>query len=198
MSDPYLDPASRVLLNRAGITDMEKLATVEAATSAAALYALATEPLPGQYDLLHLQAFHRRIFGRLYPWAGEIRTVAIAKTDLFCLPQHIESYASSTFERLAREKHLRGLIRDSFVDRITHFFAEVNAIHPFREGNGRTQRAFFGQLAREAGRPIDWSGLDPHENTETAIASLRGDNRPLRTMLDRLIATDGRGSEGGH
>ena len=154
---------------------------------------------PGVYDLVHLQAFHRRIFGRIYPWAGEVRTVAIAKTDMFCLPQHIEGYASSTFEELARDKHLRGLPRDSFVDRLTHYFAEVNAIHPFREGNGRTQRAFFGQLAREAGWPIDWSELDPDENTETAIASLRGDNGPLRTMLDRLIVagTAGRTSPGG-
>jgi cell filamentation protein len=142
--DPYVDPVSGVLLNRADITDKARLATIEAATSAAALYALATEHLAGAYDLGHLQAFHRRIFGRIYPWAGEIRTVAIAKTDLFCLPQHIDGYASSTFEQLAREKHLHGLTRDAFVDRLTHYFADVNAIHPFREGNGRTQRALFG------------------------------------------------------
>ena len=72
------------------------------------------------------------------------------------------------------------------MDRLTHYFAEVNAIHPFREGNGRTQRASFGQLARDVGWPVDWSGLDPDENTETAIASLRGDNGPLRTMLGNL------------
>jgi cell filamentation protein len=79
------------------------------------------------------------------------------------------------------------------------YFAEVNAIHPFREGNGRTRRAFFGQLAREAGWPIDWSDLDPYENTDAAMAYLRGDNRPLRMMLDALIAAgaDGRASQGG-
>jgi cell filamentation protein len=153
----------------------------------ASLAVLMIAKVPGQYDLPHLQAFHRRIFGRIYPWAGEIRTVAIAKTDVFCLPQHIEAYASITFEELAREKHLHDLTREEFVDRLTHYFAEVNAIHPFREGNGRTQRAFFGQLAQQAGWPIDWSDIDPDENTETAIASLRGDNRPLRTMLARLV-----------
>jgi cell filamentation protein len=76
------------------------------------------------------------------------------------------------------------------VDRVTHYFAGVNAIHPFREGNGRTQRAFFGQLAREAGWAIDWSGLNPEENVTTSVAALRGDNEPLRRMLDRLISTE--------
>jgi cell filamentation protein len=185
--DSYTDPISGVLRNRLGITDRDVLGQAEADITTATLAVLVDARLPGAYDLAHLRAFHRRIFGRIYSWAGEIRTVTIAKTDMFCLPQHIEAYASSVFEQLAREKHLCALTREAFVDRLTHYLAEVNAIHPFREGNGRTQRAFFGQLARAAGWPIDWTGLDPNENTDTAIASLRGDNRPLRTMLDRLV-----------
>jgi cell filamentation protein len=108
---------------------------------------------------------------------------------MFCLPQHIEPYAREVFGSLAAENHLRGLARKTFVERLTHFFAEVNAIHPFREGNGRTQRAFFRQLPDEAGWPIDWSGLDAEANVEASIASLRGDNAPLRTLLDDLVAT---------
>lgn len=115
---------------------------------------------------------------------------AIAKTDLFCLPQHIEGYAREVFGQLADEKQLRGLTRDRFVERLTHFYAEVNAIHPFREGNGRAQRAFFHQLAREAGSPIDWSTLDTQRNTEASISSLRGDNHPLWAMLDDLVQDD--------
>ena len=187
MTDPYSDPTSGVLRNSLAITDRDALWAAEADLTTASIAVLISEPLPGRYDLAHLQAFHRRIFGRIYPWAGEIRTVTIAKTDMFCLPQYIEAYASSTFEELAREKHLRGLPWDDFADRLTHYLAEVNAMHPFREGNGRTQRAFFGQLARQADWPIDWSGLDPDENVDTAIASLRGDNRPLRTMLEKLV-----------
>lgn len=100
-----------------GITDPEKLKTAEADITGVAIVALGVEPLPGSYDLEHLQAFHRRIFGRLYPWAGEIRSVAIGKTDTFCLPQYIQPYAHDVFLHLALEKHLRGLARDSFVDR---------------------------------------------------------------------------------
>jgi PHD/YefM family antitoxin component YafN of YafNO toxin-antitoxin module len=121
---------------------------------------------------------------------AEIRTVAIAKTDMFCLPQFIEPYANDVFLHLAMEKHLRGLPRDAFVDRLAHYLAEINAIHPFREGNGRTQRAFFNQLARDANWTIRWRSMDPEENIDASIAALRGDNGPLRAMLDRLVAPD--------
>jgi cell filamentation protein len=193
MVDPYVDPVSGILRNHLGLTDRDVLHEFEDDVSTAALADLKVRPLAGRFDLTHLQAFHRRIFGKVYPWAGEIRTVAIAKTDMFCLPQHIEPYSREVFGSLAAENHLRGLARKQFVERLTHFFAEVNAIHPFREGNGRSQRAFFHQLARQAGWPIDWTGLDADENVEASIASLRGDNAPLRTLLDGLVATEDEG-----
>ncbi|MEV4410485.1 Fic family protein [Catellatospora sp. NPDC049609] len=185
--DPYTDPASGVLRNRLGISDPDLLGRAEAGLSFAALADLGTRTLPGGYDLPHLQDFHREIFGDVYPWAGEVRTVGITRTDPFCLPQHIESYAAEVFGTLAKERFLRGLARPAFVDRLTHYFAEINAIHPFREGNGRAQRAFFRQLSREAGWALDWSGLDPAANEEASRASLRGDNDPLRILLDNLI-----------
>ncbi|MEV4108497.1 Fic family protein [Nonomuraea sp. NPDC049695] len=89
---------------------------------------------------------------------------------------------------MAKERYLRGLSRSQFVDRLTHYFAEVNAIHPFREGNGRTQRAFFRQLSREAGWPIDWSNLEADGNAQASKASLRGGNEPLRALLDSLLS----------
>lgn len=178
MIDPYSDPATGTLRNRLGITDPETLRVVEWDISVAVIIRLKQHPLAGGYDLPHLCRFHREIFGSLYPWAGETRTVTIAKTDLFCLPQHIEPYAAQVFGQLTGEKLLRGLPRATFIDRLTHYFAEVNAIHPFREGNGRTQRAFFHQLAQAAGWPIDWSRLETETNTQASIASLRGDNAP--------------------
>jgi cell filamentation protein len=186
-ADPYLDPSSGVLRNTLGISDADRLSEVEAGLSFAALAELHVRGLAGRYDLQHLCDFHREIFGDLYPWAGQIRTVSIAKSDVFCLPEHIESYADDVLDALAKERYLRGLPRDQFVVRLTHFFAEVNAIHPFREGNGRTQRAFFRQLSAEAGWPIDWSALDPEKNVEASRASLRGDNRPLHRLLTALV-----------
>jgi cell filamentation protein len=185
--DPYVDPDTGVLRNRLGIVDRERLHNVEADLTLVALADLGIRILPGGYDLEHLRAFHREIFGDLYPWAGEIRVVRIARTDSFCLPQHIAAYSAEVFAELAKERHLRGLSRESFVDRLTHYLAEVNAIHPFREGNGRTQRAFFRQLSYEAGWHIDWSNLDPQENDRASMASLRGDNGPLREFLEAVV-----------
>ena len=68
--------------------------------------------------------------------AGQIRTVAIAKGAMFCLPQYIESSAAIIFRELHDEDCLRGLRHDMFVERLAYYLGEVNALHPFREGNG--------------------------------------------------------------
>ncbi|WP_306361461.1 Fic family protein [Nocardia sp. CC227C] len=130
--DPDVDPVSGVLRNRLGIGDAALLRQAESDLSMAALADLGTRSLPGRYDLDHLCAFHREIFRDLYPWAGEIRVVGIARTDSFCLPQHITSYAGEVFAHLAADEYLRGLSRTDFLTKLTHYLAEVNAIHPFR------------------------------------------------------------------
>jgi cell filamentation protein len=103
-ADPYVDPTTGLLRNRLGIDEPDRLHEVEAGLTLAAAQDLGTRLLPGSYDLRHLQAFHREIFGDVYPWAGEIRTVGIAKSDMFCLPQHIEPYAAEVFGQLAKER----------------------------------------------------------------------------------------------
>jgi cell filamentation protein len=184
--DPYLDPASGVLRNLLGITDAAELAQAEAALSASRLIDLELRRLPGRYDLAHLQAFHRYILGDVYDWAGQLRTVSIAKGSVFCLPQHLESYAADVFGRLAAADRLRGLARDAFITALAGFLGDVNALHPFREGNGRAQRAFFSQLAHDAGHHIAWVRMDPDRNTAASAAALRGDPTQLRAMLDQL------------
>ena len=90
--------------------------------------------------------------------------------------------------QLREEKFLRDLSRDALVDRVTHYLGEVNAIHPFREGNGRTQRAFFEQLTADAGYTLNWQLLDAERNVMASDAVMRGNPAPMRTMLDELIA----------
>jgi cell filamentation protein len=186
--DPYLDLRSGVLRNRLGITDAAELARAEAELTSYRLIELRAHPLPGNYDLPHLQAFHRYIFGDLYDWAGELRTVTLGKGGaLFCLPQDLVATADDVFTRLARDHHLRGRDRTAFIDGLTALLAGVNALHPFREGNGRTQRAFLAQLARDAGYRIRWAELDPETNRAASAAARAGDTTPLREMLDRLV-----------
>jgi cell filamentation protein len=185
--DPYLDLQTGVLRNRLGITDRAELARVEASLTASRIYDLQLSRLSGRYDLAHLQAFHRYIFHDVYDWAGELRTVSIGKGAVFCLPQHLVSAASEVFAWLARDRHLRGLGRAEFVDRLTALLADVNALHPFREGNGRTQRAFLAQLARDAGYRIRWAAMDPEANIVASRAAHRGDNAPLRDLLKQIV-----------
>jgi cell filamentation protein len=79
--------------------------------------------------------------------------------------------------------------RVPFVDRLTYYLGEVNAVHPFREGNGRTQRAFFEQLACDAGFTLNWQYLDAARNIEASAAIMRGDAEPMRKMLDSLVTS---------
>ena len=115
--------------------------------------ALANSHLTGRYDLAHLQAFHRFVFGDVYPWAGQVRTISKAES-MFCLPQYIDGYAADIATPLARQDHLTGLDRPAFLDGLAELWADLNALHPFREGNGRATRALLSQLARDAGHPI--------------------------------------------
>jgi len=185
--DPYRDLVTGVLFNKLGLSTAAGLEAAEREITHAALILLYESPVTPTYDLRHLCEIHRRIFGDIYDWAGQIRTVAIAKGAMFCLPQYIQSSAAVIFNELREEGSLRGLDRDAFTGRLGHYLGEVNALHPFREGNGRAQRAFFGQLAREAGYTLAWQHLDPVRNIEASAASLRGDPGPLRKMLDALV-----------
>jgi cell filamentation protein len=185
--DPYADPVTGVLRNKLGLSTAEELADAEREITHAALILIRESPVRPTCDLFHLCAIYKRIFGYIYEWAGQIRTVAIAKGSPFCLPQFIESSSDGIFRTLRGENSLQGLERGPFIDRLAFYLGEVNAVHPFREGNGRTQRAFFEQLARDAGFTLNWQHLDAARNIEASAAVMRGDAGPMRKMLDALV-----------
>lgn len=187
-ADPYVYPGTSCLRNRLGIRDPAELARIEAERTSVRIAQIARTRLLGRYDLAHLRAFHRAIFADLYTWAGELRSVTIAKDDsVFALPEHLHAYLTGVFDQLAGDDHLRALERPQFLDRLTHYRAEINAAHPFRDGNGRAQRAFLGQLSRDAGYRLAWQRLDRERNITAARASHRGDNSPLLALLDELL-----------
>jgi cell filamentation protein len=158
--DPYLDLEHGVLRNRLGLTDPGELARAEADLVATRIVDLQRTDLPGGYDLDHLQEFHEHLFGDVYDWAGELRTVAIGKGVAFCHPADLRVEGLRGLRPVGGRRHLRGLDRAAFVDGLTVLFAQLNALHPFREGNGRTLRAFLAQLARAAGPPAALGRVD--------------------------------------
>ena len=186
--DPYVYPGTNVLRNHFGLRDPTELSRRERNASAWRAWELRARPLPGRYDLAHLKAFHRHIFGDVYPWAGELRTVAIAKENtMFALPGRIEPYLSGVLDALPREHHLRGLPADRLADRLAYYLGEINAAHPFREGNGRAQRAFIHQLAAERGYHLAWERLSPDRNVAAAVEAMRGNDSPLREAIAEVM-----------
>lgn len=182
--DPYVDPDTGVLRNRFGISDQSELDRVEATFAAVRSYELAVSPVRGEFDLAHLQQIHQRLFGDVYDWAGKIRTVDISKgTTRFASHEQITSYAPQITRPLSREGLLKGLPPDLFSERAGHYLGELNVLHPFREGNGRSIREFIGQLARDAGYGIDWQGVDRSEMTKASIEAYQGDSQRMAHLI---------------
>ncbi len=186
--DESVDPATGVLKNRLGISDATTLAQTEAEFVAERARELTHQPIPGTFDLPHLQAIHRHLFGDLYEWAGHLRTVDLTKdTNRFAHHAHVERAAAPIFRELAQEHYLRGLEPAEFSRRAAHYLAELNALHPFRDGNGRALRALFSQLAHDSGYTIVWKHMTQAEMLEASRRSFSGDLAPLTTLIQRNL-----------
>ena len=187
-TDPYVDPATGVLRNSLGISDTDELAKAEADLTAVAIATLTEKPVRGNFDLAHLQAIHKRLFGAIYPWAGELRRTEMSKDSTrFASVDSLNRAANQLFDSLHKEKLLNGLTDEDYVRRLAHYYSEVNILHPFREGNGRTQRAFFSLLAAKSGRRIAWDLMDASKNLAASIKAYNGDESDLVKLLTTLI-----------
>ena len=141
------------------------------------------KPVRGNFDLEHLKRIHRCIFQDVYPWAGEIRTVDISKGFRFCHAAYIEKEARRLFSRL-HERIEKG-VRDTgeAVELAAHALSEINAIHPFRDGNGRAQREFVREMLLKLGFTVEYSRADPSLMLKASIALFMGDEGPMRGLF---------------
>ncbi|WMJ75738.1 MULTISPECIES: Fic/DOC family protein [unclassified Sedimentibacter] len=161
MSDHvYCYANSDVLTNKLNIRDSKILIEAERKLTMLRISDLIDTPIEGEFDLRHLQAIHKYIFQDIYHWAGEIRTVNISKGNMFCKAQYIEEQANSIFESLKKDNYLYSLGRDEMIIKLAYYFSEINALHPFREGNGRSQREFIRELALFFNYRIDFRKID--------------------------------------
>jgi cell filamentation protein len=186
--DPYVYPGTSVLRNLRDIRDAQILGEFEAEATARRLRQLEQNPLGGRFGAGHLQAIHQHIFQDVYQWAGRFRSVNISKSgDLFAFQQHIASSLDKLCGDLRRESHLVGGDLERFAERGAHYLGEINAIHPFRDGNGRTQREFIRELALHNGLLIDWRHISQDEMIAASRRSLRIDNAGLEQILKRAL-----------
>lgn len=184
-SDCY--PGTSVLVNKFDLHAQADLDLVESTLVAAKAAQWEEHPLCATFDFAHYKAIHAHLFGELYDWAGQVRTINISKKGTrFCPADEIESVAAAIFRRLASEHFFCGLSVESFLSELVDLYERTNELHPFREGNGRTQRVFLAQLAQNAGYRLDFSAVDPDELMIATIQSAQGVDDYLKELLFQI------------
>ena len=172
------------LINKFNIRDSSQLSEIEARITFARASELEQHPISGAFDFEHYKAIHRFLFEDIYSWAGQIRTVDMTKKGTsFTKASDIERNAAACFNRLQSMNFFTDLGFQDFAEEIVDFYCTTNILHPFREGNGRTQRAFLTQLIRHAGYDIDFSEIDPDELMIATIYSANGIIDYLRELF---------------
>ncbi len=197
-NDPHSERGHACPKNVFGYTDYRQVQLVEAVFVSRRGAQLEDMGVTGSFDLAHLRAIHRFLFKDVFPWAGEFRVVNISKgTSMFGPAVHIAGALEDALGKLRGERLLVGLVPSVFARRAAFYLGEINAIHPFREGNGRAQREFIRQLGVNAGHPLSWAGFSQEAMVRASIAShLAGDNGELAAMLEAALDST-RALEGG-
>ena len=179
------------LVNKLSIRDEEKLAEIEAQITFAKAVMLEASPIDGDFGFEHFKKIHEFLFCDLYEWAGQVRTVNISKKRTkFLDAGEIEAIGTKSFARV-KKGYFKDLPFDEFSKRIAEFFNDVNCIHPFREGNGRTQRIYFAHLIRHYGYDINFADVDTDELLFATIQASSGVMDFLIEFFENSIVTHG-------
>ena len=182
-------PDTSVLINKFNIRDAQKLNEVESVISSTRYAQWLSAPQQETFDFSHYKKIHCYLFSDLYDWAGCVRTVDISKKGTAFTPAtEIEKQAELIFRHLRERSFFRGLPHDAFVAEIVDFYGATNLLHPFREGNGRTQRVFLTQLIRSAGYDIRFEEMDTDLLMFATIQSAQGVDDFLKQVFnDNLL-----------
>ena len=183
----YCFPHSNVLKNKFNIHDEEEVKDVERQITAVRAAQILRDPIKGSFDTEHLKAIHKHLFQDLYSWAGEFRKVNISKGNPFCLFEYIPEQLNNLFNELKSEAYLSLLNQDDLSRRLAYYLGELNAIHPFREGNGRTQRIFIMELALKNGYILDLSKVDQKEMLRASIQSYDLNYGPMIKIIKESL-----------
>lgn len=194
--EPYLDPNSGVLRNKLGITDPVELASADRIISTIRADNLGDllERAPFMPMADAFRALHRDLFGDVYDWAGEFRSINITKGgSTFTGHDEIESMFAEGDQFLRTDNHLRDIADNhTYAEKMAMYWDVLNRIHPFREGNGRTTKLYLDSLARASGRELDWDAMPTEANHAVAKAAADGNRGPMiEALLDIIRHTGG-------
>lgn len=181
-------PGTSVLVNKLGIKDQTQLDENEALIVGVKSLQFELEPFPEPLDFTYYKRLHRFLFEMLYEWAGTVRKVDLSKQHThFCPAGEIEPLAERMFGRVQEMDFFRGLPREDLILELTDFYSGVNYLHPFREGNGRTQRLYFRQLVQRAGYKLDFPVVDSDRMMIATIQAASGVDTALRELFDEIV-----------
>ena len=184
----YCYPNTNILVNKLNIRDKNDLFEAEKKLTFIRLQELQSEPIKGKFDFEHLLKIHWYIFQDIYEWAGKVRTVEIGKGNLFCTTRCIQSYAESVFNKYYKQCNLNKDDRNKFVKVLADNYADLNALHPFREGNGRSQREFARLVCLECGYIFDLSNTTHEEMLVASRLSFdKGDSAKLTEIFEKAV-----------
>lgn len=136
-----------------------------------------------------LCSIHQQLFQDAFDWAGELREEDISRGDIrFCHFEYIENEGNDLMQELEDERYLLDLPKQAFIERLAHYYCEINVLHPFFVGSGRAQRVFFEQLAIHAGFMLDWSETEREEWQVANQAGALGDLQPLVKIFTKVVS----------
>lgn len=181
-------PGTTVLVNRFQIQDQKQLSLIEQKLVTGLAAKLEKDTVFENVDFNYYKALHKSLFGDLYQWAGTVRKITISKKGtVFCRAEEIERIGRELFARLKRQNYLTGLDDDTFIEELTELYDDLNMLHPFREGNGRTLRLFISLLVRNTGRRIYFDHCDIDLLTIATIYAAQGSKDLLRQFFSEIV-----------
>ena len=166
--DPYLQP-NGVLRNKLGMQDGYELLAYEKDFVVTRYIDLKKQTFRA-FDLNTLKKIHGEMFQDVYDWAGQFRTVDIAKNNtFFCHCPYLEEQGKEIFKQLRKDNYLQGLETEMFCKKAADLYCDLNMLHPFREGNGRTQHMLIYQVAKNAGYELGMAKADREKLMARAV-----------------------------
>lgn len=186
-NDPYCYPGTSTLINKLGIRERSLLEQAEKEITLFSANEIDFSHPP--YDLAYWQNLHKKLFSDLYDWAGELRSVNVTKSETqFCNPLYIQKESKRLFSSLSNENYYIDLNREELISKSAELFTELNLIHPFREGNGRSQRILFIHLFANCGYNIDWYYVTTDDWINANIAGVEMNYVPMTNIFDKCLS----------
>jgi len=185
----YCYPDTFVLKNKLNLKNADKLKMAERDITSIRILQALINRVPDHFDFNHLKKIHRFIFGDIYDWAGKVRIVNISKGNQFCLCVYIQEQMDDIFNKLRNENNLKDYKnKQEVARRLAYYLGEINSIHPFREGNGRTQRLFMEHLAFSLGYSLDYIKISKDEILEASAKAFMMDYRMMEDLMFRALS----------